>query len=573
MFRASRYDKGGDDAYVNCPFDEAQYDAFVAAVRGAEKVAARAFEELRYFEGCLPVEVMAERGERTLAFGPMKPVGLDRSAHGAAAVRGGAAARRRTATATAYNMVGFQTRMTQPEQRRVFALIPGLEKARVRALRQRAPQHVRQRAGRARRHARAARAAGRVPGGADHRRRGLRRERGVRAVRRHHRSRSGCTAAPARRRPRRRRSARCSATCAGRAPTSSRRTWCGACSRRSADARRQGRKERREALAARALEDLEHWKARDAAAGERRRRRSRCAAGGVSAMAHDGTRQRPTQRAGGRAAAAALADLADVAGHARPAIHLRLHRVERGAPRSSALSVPRARAQIARARRRRDRRGAQLRRQRRGASLSAAARRAARLLGERRFDRSAVRRRPLRLEGRRSARRARSTSRCTTPATRTCCSAKALPPSTKKTPRARRALNGCGPARPKLEPSAGLGAPWPHVRTAAARDLLAQQIERFLERLRAERRAAPRTAETYGRDLRALHAFAASRLSARRAARSTCSRCAGSWRPSSARTARRRSRARSRRCARSTATWCSAARCARTRPRACACRR
>src|SRR5262249_6221411 len=75
-FRASRYDKGGDDAYLNCPLDKAAYQTFVRAVIEAEKVAPREFEEVKYFEGCLPLEVMAERGERTLAFGPMKPVGL-----------------------------------------------------------------------------------------------------------------------------------------------------------------------------------------------------------------------------------------------------------------------------------------------------------------------------------------------------------------------------------------------------------------------------------------------------------------------------------------------------------------
>jgi methylenetetrahydrofolate--tRNA-(uracil-5-)-methyltransferase len=128
VFRASRWDKGGDDAYVNCPLDKAQYEAFVAAVLAAEKVEARAFEELRYFEGCLPIEVMAERGPRTLAFGPMKPVGLTdprtgRWPHAVVQLRP------EDAAGSAYNMVGFQTRMKFPEQKRVFALIPGLERA------------------------------------------------------------------------------------------------------------------------------------------------------------------------------------------------------------------------------------------------------------------------------------------------------------------------------------------------------------------------------------------------------------------------------------------------------------
>ncbi|HET8934669.1 MAG TPA: methylenetetrahydrofolate--tRNA-(uracil(54)-C(5))-methyltransferase (FADH(2)-oxidizing) TrmFO [Polyangiales bacterium] len=129
VFRASRYDKGGDDAYVNCPFDRAEYEAFVAALLAAEKVAPRAFEEVRYFEGCLPVEVMAERGVRTLAFGPMKPVGLTDPRTGRwpyAVVQ----LRCEDAAQTAFNIVGFQTRMTQPEQRRVLGLIPGLQNAR-----------------------------------------------------------------------------------------------------------------------------------------------------------------------------------------------------------------------------------------------------------------------------------------------------------------------------------------------------------------------------------------------------------------------------------------------------------
>jgi methylenetetrahydrofolate--tRNA-(uracil-5-)-methyltransferase len=129
VFAASRYDKGGDDAYVNCPMDEPQYRAFVAALLSAEKMAVHAFEEPRYFEGCLPVEVMAERGPETLSFGPMKPVGLTDPRTGRrpfAVVQ----LRREDQHGTAYNLVGFQTRMTQPEQRRVFGLIPGLERAR-----------------------------------------------------------------------------------------------------------------------------------------------------------------------------------------------------------------------------------------------------------------------------------------------------------------------------------------------------------------------------------------------------------------------------------------------------------
>jgi methylenetetrahydrofolate--tRNA-(uracil-5-)-methyltransferase len=131
VFRQSRYDKGeeGEEAaYLNCPFDEAGYRAFVAAVVTAEKVPARSFEEVRYFEGCLPIEVMAERGVMTLAFGPMKPVGLvdpRTSARPYAVVQ----LRPEDQAATAYNLVGFQTRMTFGEQARVLRTIPGLEGA------------------------------------------------------------------------------------------------------------------------------------------------------------------------------------------------------------------------------------------------------------------------------------------------------------------------------------------------------------------------------------------------------------------------------------------------------------
>jgi methylenetetrahydrofolate--tRNA-(uracil-5-)-methyltransferase len=116
----------GDEAYVNCPFDGAGYVAFVEAIVGAEKVAPRAFEDTRYFEGCLPIEVMASRGERTLAFGPMKPVGLTDPRTGKrpfAVVQ----LRAEDVAGTAYNLVGFQTRMTYGEQVRIFRMIPGLE--------------------------------------------------------------------------------------------------------------------------------------------------------------------------------------------------------------------------------------------------------------------------------------------------------------------------------------------------------------------------------------------------------------------------------------------------------------
>jgi methylenetetrahydrofolate--tRNA-(uracil-5-)-methyltransferase len=146
VFRQSRWGKGapesddnahdrakdatllGDEAYVNCPMDEAEYTAFVLAIRAADKVEARAFEDVRYFEGCLPVEVMAERGDKTLAFGPMKPVGLTDPRTGRrpfAVVQ----LRQEDEAATAYNLVGFQTRMTYGAQAEVFRRIPGLEQA------------------------------------------------------------------------------------------------------------------------------------------------------------------------------------------------------------------------------------------------------------------------------------------------------------------------------------------------------------------------------------------------------------------------------------------------------------
>jgi methylenetetrahydrofolate--tRNA-(uracil-5-)-methyltransferase len=126
-FRASRYGKGGDD-YINCPMNDEQYVAFVAAVLAAEKVALHPFEKPVYFEGCMPIEEMARRGAQTLAYGPMKPVGIldPRTGRRPAAV---VQLRQDDREARLYNMVGFQTKMTYPEQRRVLRMIPGLERA------------------------------------------------------------------------------------------------------------------------------------------------------------------------------------------------------------------------------------------------------------------------------------------------------------------------------------------------------------------------------------------------------------------------------------------------------------
>lgn len=126
-FRASRYDRDGDD-YLNLPLTRAEYDRFVQALSTAERVPTRSFERFVPFEGCMPIEEMADRGKETLAFGPMKAVGLvdPRTGKRPYAV---VQLRQENRDKTLYNLVGFQSKMTYPEQRRVFALIPGLEKA------------------------------------------------------------------------------------------------------------------------------------------------------------------------------------------------------------------------------------------------------------------------------------------------------------------------------------------------------------------------------------------------------------------------------------------------------------
>jgi len=127
VFRASRYEKGGPD-YVNCPMDEATYDRFHDALVKSEKVQPKEFEKTPYFEGCIPIEVMAERGRQTMQFGPLKPVGLEDPRTGTrpyAVVQ----LRAENIHRSCYNMVGFQTKLTYPEQRRVFRMIPGLERA------------------------------------------------------------------------------------------------------------------------------------------------------------------------------------------------------------------------------------------------------------------------------------------------------------------------------------------------------------------------------------------------------------------------------------------------------------
>ena len=139
-FFASRYDIGDGDDYLNCPLDRDTYEQFCAALVAAECVKPHAFEQEIFFEGCLPIEEMARRGPQTLAFGPLKPVGLRRVDRPApyAVVQ----LRLEDTMRSAYNMVGFQTRLTYAEQRRVFRMIPGLEQAEFLRLGASPPQYL-----------------------------------------------------------------------------------------------------------------------------------------------------------------------------------------------------------------------------------------------------------------------------------------------------------------------------------------------------------------------------------------------------------------------------------------------
>ena len=125
-FFASRYDKGDKD-YLNCPLTREEYFDFCKEIIKSEPVPLKDFEKGMFFEGCLPVEELARRGEMTLAFGPLKPVGLkDKDGLRPYAV---VQLRKEDREGSAYNMVGFQTRLSYPEQKRIFRMIPGLEKA------------------------------------------------------------------------------------------------------------------------------------------------------------------------------------------------------------------------------------------------------------------------------------------------------------------------------------------------------------------------------------------------------------------------------------------------------------
>lgn len=128
VFIADRYGKEGEGIYVNCPMNKEEYERFVEELLKAEKVPLHSFEDPKYFEGCLPIEVMAERGKDTLVYGPMKPVGLidPRTGKEPYAV---VQLRPENKEKTLYNMVGFQTKLKYEEQKRIFRMIPGLEKA------------------------------------------------------------------------------------------------------------------------------------------------------------------------------------------------------------------------------------------------------------------------------------------------------------------------------------------------------------------------------------------------------------------------------------------------------------
>ena len=128
-WKQSRYDKGNGDDYINCPLTKEEYDRFIDELIQAEKVSFRDWEKnTPYFEGCLPIEVMAERGRETLAFGPMKPVGL-MNPHTNSRPYAVVQLRKENKQGSLLNLVGFQTKLTYGEQKRIFKTIPGLQNA------------------------------------------------------------------------------------------------------------------------------------------------------------------------------------------------------------------------------------------------------------------------------------------------------------------------------------------------------------------------------------------------------------------------------------------------------------
>ncbi|MDR3089614.1 MAG: methylenetetrahydrofolate--tRNA-(uracil(54)-C(5))-methyltransferase (FADH(2)-oxidizing) TrmFO [Desulfobulbaceae bacterium] len=127
IYEKSRYQDGPGD-YLNCPLEKDEYFNFISELRNGQCVPPRPFEEPRYFEGCLPIEVLLARGDETLRFGPMKPVGLENPQSGRRPYAV-AQLRREDAAGLGYNMVGFQTKLRHGEQKRIFRLIPGMERA------------------------------------------------------------------------------------------------------------------------------------------------------------------------------------------------------------------------------------------------------------------------------------------------------------------------------------------------------------------------------------------------------------------------------------------------------------
>jgi methylenetetrahydrofolate--tRNA-(uracil-5-)-methyltransferase len=128
LYALSRYGKGGGDDYLNCPMQADEYESFIDALTAADQFSGHDFDAVPYFEGCLPIEEMARRGRETPRFGPMKPVGLPDPASGRephAVVQ----LRREDRAGQMWNLVGFQTRLRIPEQKRVFGMIPGLANA------------------------------------------------------------------------------------------------------------------------------------------------------------------------------------------------------------------------------------------------------------------------------------------------------------------------------------------------------------------------------------------------------------------------------------------------------------
>ena len=128
IYRKSRWDDDNPGDYLNCPMTEEQYSTFIEMLRDGRTVALKSFEKTKYFEGCLPIEVMCDRGKDTLRFGPMKPVGLAHPETGKVA-HAVVQLRAENREESMYNLVGFQTKLTYPEQKRIFKTIPGLENA------------------------------------------------------------------------------------------------------------------------------------------------------------------------------------------------------------------------------------------------------------------------------------------------------------------------------------------------------------------------------------------------------------------------------------------------------------